>query len=149
MDQIFTMTTTFDLVPKVIKTKIAEVIKEQKTTILNWKREKVTKKTNTEYRHIIYNLQAHNIKYFLSNLVYYYISRFRLLHKQLVLHKRLISYYASGCYYISSWFFIPEAVEYYISRDYYISSCYSRLTFLCYYISSQFLITQAVVLHKL
>ena len=42
MDQIFTMTTTFVLVPKVIKTKIAEVIKEHKTTILNCKK-KVTK----------------------------------------------------------------------------------------------------------
>ena len=34
---------------------------------------------------------------FFQYLVYYYISRFRLLHKQLVLHKRLILYYASGC----------------------------------------------------
>ena len=34
---------------------------------------------------------------FFQYLVYYYISRFCLLHKQLVLHKRLIFYYASGC----------------------------------------------------
>ena len=88
MDQIFTMTTTFGLVPKVIKTKIAGVIKEHKTTILNCKKRESHQKTNTEYRHIIYKLQAVN---------YYYISRFRLLHKQLVLHKRLIFYNASGC----------------------------------------------------
>ena len=96
MDQIFTMTTTFDLVPKVIKTKIAEVIKEHKTTILNCKKKKKKQKANTEYRHIIYKLQAHNISILFQNLVYYYISRFCLLHKQLVLHKRLIFYYASG-----------------------------------------------------
>ena len=106
MDQIFTMTTTFDLVPKVIKTKIAEVIKEHKTTILNCKKRESHQKTNTEYRHNIYKLQAHNISIFFQNLV----SRFRLLHKQLVLHKRLISYYASGCYYISSQFLITQAV---------------------------------------
>ena len=97
MDQIFTMTTTFDLVPKVIKTKIAEVIKEHKTTILNCKKRESHRKTNTEYRHIIYKRQAHNISIFFQNLVYYYISRFRLLHKQLVLHKRLMFYYATGC----------------------------------------------------
>ena len=69
MDQIFTMTTTFDLVPEVIKTKIAEVIKEHKTTILNCKKRESHQKTNTEYRHIIYK---------------YFFSKFGLLlHKQI------------------------------------------------------------------
>ena len=75
MDQIFTMTTTFDLVPKVIKTKIAEVIKEHKTTILNCKKRESHQKTNTEYRHIIYKLQAHNISFFFEFGL--------LLHKQI------------------------------------------------------------------
>ena len=75
--------------------------------------------------------------FFFQYLVYYYISRFCLLHKQLVLHKRLIFYYASGCVTQAVKFllrnrlllhkqliFFTQAVEYYISRDYYISSCF-------------------------
>ena len=74
MDQISTMTTTFDLVPKVIKTKIAEVIKEHTTTILNCKKRESHQKTNTEYRHIIYKLQAHNISIFFGLLLHKQIS---------------------------------------------------------------------------
>ena len=72
---------------------------------------------------------------FFQYLVYYYISRFRLLHKQLVLHKQLIFYYAGGCvtqavnFLLRKRLNITKAVNFLLrKRLYYISSCYTRPT---------------------